>query len=525
MGSLFAKPPPTSAIKPRDELRVSAASKHIDGPVREKLMALDKSIQGKVLLAPKDHPLGGSDDTDAYHKQRERPFYFNDCNYPSAIVLVETVNDVAETMRLMSSLIDDPPRRHSEEKKECLSSEHRMYPLCIAGGCHSSYCMVEKSIVVDMQKLDNIQVDTQSRTVNVQGGAKIYQVHDALKGTGFGFMTGTNGDTGVSGLTLAGGAGWLGGQAGFACDTVVEAEVVLPSGQVVSARDDNEYNDLLRALRGGGSNFGIVTNWVFKLFDVTNAMAGTVVHFAPTKYRLKYVLQNFVKTIKDAPDAAGSMIALPTGAPVFINVVTMIGDEVKGVDKYTDVPFLSRISKLGAWFRVSNDLGKKDYITEVAPMLEPVQQRTYGTVVGAIVYALDDALLDALVHFSRVDIPGKNAKPIILIASILGEMRRNDGSLSSIRHRKAVAWIVIEAGYEPHATKDQIKDVTDWANRVKAKILEIGGEDGPHNFRDTDGRRIKFFTDEQRTFLRQAKKKYDPQNLLTLNKNITIYTE
>jgi hypothetical protein len=158
-------------------------------------------------------------------------------------------------------------------------------------------------------------------------------------------------------------------------------------------------------------------------------------------------------------------------------------------------------------------------------MLEPVQQRTNGTVVGAIVYALDDALLDALVHFSRVDIPGKNAKPIILIASILGEMRRNDGSLSSIRHRKAVAWIVIEAGYEPHATKDQIKDVTDWANRVKAKILEIGGEDGPHNFRDTDGRRIKFFTDEQRTFLRQAKKKYDPQNLLTLNKNITIYTE
>jgi FAD binding domain len=395
MGSLFSKPPPPS-VKPRDESRVLAASKHIDGPVREQLMALDKSIQGKVLLAPKDHPLGGTEESDAYHKQRERPFFFNDCNYPSAIVLVETVDDIAATVRLLSSLKDLNTHGHGEEKKDdsmkSNSNGSRLYPLCIAGGCHSSYCMVEKSIVIDMEKMADVQVDLQSKTVSVQGGAKIYQVHDALKGTGFGFMTGTNGDTGVSGLTLAGGGGWLGGQAGFACDTVVEAEVVLPSGKLVIARDDNDYSDLMRALRGGGSNFGIVTKWVFKLFDVSNAMAGTVVHFAPTQYRLKHVLKNYVKTLEDIPDAAGSILALPPGAPVCITLASVIGEEVKGITKYTEVPFLSKIANLGAWFRMSNDLGRKDYITEIAPMLEPVQQRVYGSVVGVMAYTLDDAL-------------------------------------------------------------------------------------------------------------------------------------
>ncbi|KAG7344250.1 FAD linked oxidase [Nitzschia inconspicua] len=523
MGSLFSKPPPP-AVKPRDVERVLSASKHIDGPVREQLMALDKAIKGKVLFAPKDHPLGGTDDSDAYHQQRERPFYFNDCNYPSAIVLVETVDDIAATMRLMSSLARNDTFR-AEEKKDETQQVRPTYPLGIAGGCHSSYCMFEKSIVIDMEKMVEVKVDTQAKTVSVQGGAKIYHVHEALKGTGFGFMTGTNTDTGVSGLTLVGGAGYLGGQAGFACDTVLEAEVVLPSGQVVMADDDNDYKDLLRGLRGGGSNFGIVTKWVFKLFDVTNAMAGMVVHFAPTKYRLKHVLQNYTRIIEEIPDAAGTLMALPPGEPVCINVLSMVGDEIKGVEKYTDVPFLSKVTHLGAWFRASNNLGRKDYITEVAPMLEPIQQRKYGSSVGVLVYTLDEALLDALVHFCRVDIPGKNSKPVILVLSITGEMRRNDGSKSSIRHRKAVAWIVIEASYEPHATEEQIKNVRDWADRVKAKVIEIGGEDGPHNFRDSDGRRIKFFTDEQRVFLEQTKRKYDPQNLLTLNKNIVTSTE
>jgi hypothetical protein len=265
--------------------------------------------------------------------------------------------------------------------------------------------------------------------------------------------------------------------------------------------------------------------WTFQIYDVTNAFGGTVVHFCPTVSSLTKVFRNYQDVLKDIPDAGGAICAIPAGAPVFVSVATMIGDEVKDAKSYKDIPFLKNISSLGAWFRMSNDLARKDYIEDIAPMLEPHQTRTFAIVLGAMVYSLDEAMQDAIVHFTRVDYPKKNAKPVVLIMNLSGEMRRNDGSKSSLRHRKAVAWIIIEGAYTPQASDEEIAAVKDWASRLKAKVIELGGEDGPHEFCDTDGRRIKFSNDEQRAFLNNAKDKYDPTNLFRLNKNIESHAE
>lgn len=509
MGSALSKAPPPT-VKPRDDKRVLAASVHIE-PARDALAELGERIQGRVLLAPNGED--ESEASEAYHTQRERTFYLNDANYPSAIVLVESAEDVVETIQAVQAII----AKDGGDK----------YKLCIAGGCHSHYCMVEQSITMDLQKLAGVTVDTDAKTIAIGGGAKIGQAHYALKGTGLGFATGTNTDTGVSGLTMAGGAGYLGGQAGYACDTVAQAKVVLPSGELVTATDDNEHKDLLRAIRGGDGNFGVVVEWTFKLYDVSSAIGGTVVHMAPTAASLRKVLTNYAAILEDdMPDQAGSSCACPAGAPVFVNIVTMIGDSAKGVKSYKAIPFLAKMSTLGAWFRISNDLGPKNYIDEIAVLLEPMQQRTHGVAIGAMVYSFDEQLREAIVHFTRVDYPkSKNVRPTIICICLSGEMRRNDGSRSSLRHRKAKAWIIVESAWEPDATDEEQVSVKDWAIRVKAKIMELGGEDGPHNFCDSDGRRIKFFTDEQRDFLSMAKTKYDPTNLLSLNKNIISNTE
>lgn len=508
MGNILSKAPPT--VKPRNEERVKAALEHID-PIVDQLKALNDKIQGQVLLAPATGIETDADpsEVEQYHMQRERPFFLNDANYPGAIVLVKTQEDVAEAIQCISGLDRD------------------QYKLCIAGGCHSAYCMVDNSIVVDLQQLNECVVDKEAKVIRIGGGAKIEQAHLALKGTGLGFATGTNGDTGISGLTMAGGIGYLGGQAGYGCDTVTTAKVVLPSGEVVTATDDNEHADLLRAIRGGGGNFGIVLEWTFKLYDVSNAFGGTVVHLCPTVASLKKVLTNYAEALKAIPDQANSICAIPAGAPVFVNVLTFIGSEApkEAKVKYTDIPFFKTMSNLGAWFRISNDLGRKDYIDEISILLEPVQQRTFGSVLGAMVYSFDEAMRDAIIHFTRVDYPKKNVRPTIIVMGLNGEMRRNDGSKSAVRHRKAEAWVILEAAWEPHASEEEIQSVKEWAKRTKEKIIELGGEDGPHNFCDTDGRRIKFFTEEQRTFLNQAKKKYDPTNLFTLNKNIISYAE
>lgn len=506
MGSAFSKPKPV--VKPRDDKRIAAAREHVN-PILPQLRALNDRIEGQVLIAPHTNEESNPPDAELYHQQRERPFYFNEANYPSAIVLVSSIQDVCEAVKLIGTL------------------DAATYRLCIAAGCHSAYCMAEKSIVIDLNKLNECTVCKDSSTIKIQGGAKIEQAHSVLKGTGLSFATGTNGDTGVSGLTLAGGAGYLGGQAGFACDTVTAAQVVLPSGELVSATDDNEHADLLRALRGGGGNFGVVVEWTFQLFDVSNAFGGTVVHMCPTMGSIHNVLANYAECVKDIPDQCCSVCALPAGAPVFVNVLTMIGSEVpKGPNaKYTEIPFFQKTTNLGAWFKASNDLGRKDYIGEIAVLLESVQQRAFGSPVGAMVYSFDKAIQEALIHFTRVDCPKKNQRGTIIVMNLSGEMRRRDASRSSLTHRKAEAWIIIEPEWEPHASSEEVQAVIDWAKRAKQRIVELGGEDGPHNFCDTDGRRIKFFTDEQRTFLEAAKKKYDPNNLFTLNKNIGSHVE
>ncbi|CAB9523111.1 linked oxidoreductase DDB_G0289697 [Seminavis robusta] len=505
MGSAFSKPPPT--VKPRNDDRIKGAREHIE-PIVAALESLNEKIQGQVVLAPKL----GADETSStadeiYHEHRERPFYLNDANYPSAIVLVKTHEDVCEAVKFVASL------------------DTAKYKLCIAGGCHSAYCMVDHSIVVDMKNLNECVVDTDALCMTIGGGAKIEDAHAALKGTGYGFATGTNGDTGISGLTMAGGAGYLGGTAGYGCDTVTAAKVVLPSGELVTATDDNEHADLLRALRGGGGNFGVVVEWTFKIYDVSNVLGGTVVQMCPTMNSIKRVFTHYAECLEDIPDECYSICALPAGAPVFANVLTMIGPDTP--KEVAEVPFFQRICKLdGAWFKISNDLGRKDYIEEVTVMLEPLQKRTFGVALGAMVYSFDEAMRDALIHFARVDYPKKNKRgSAILVLGLTGEMRRNDGSKSSLRHRKAQAWVVVNGEWDPWASEEDIQAVKDWTKRIKAKIVELGGEDGPHNFCDTDGRRIKFFTDEQRSFLEGAKKKYDPNNLMTLNKNIISHAE
>ena len=101
MGTFLSKPPPDT-VKPRNPDRVKSAREHIE-PIIDQLSALNDKIEGKVLVAPSSSE-SDPDEAEQYHSQRERPFYFNDCNYPSAIVLIKTIEDVCETIKFINSL-------------------------------------------------------------------------------------------------------------------------------------------------------------------------------------------------------------------------------------------------------------------------------------------------------------------------------------------------------------------------------------------------------------------------------------
>lgn len=391
-------------------------------------------------------------------------------------------------------------------------------PIAIRGGGHSvaGHAVAEGALVVDLRAMRDVVVDPVRRRARVAGGALWEDVDRATTAHGLAMPGGTFGDTGVGGLTLGGGLGWLMGTSGLTCDTLVRAEVVTADGSIVTAGEGGDP-ELLWALRGGGGNFGVVTEFEFTLqpvgslyvahvsvpiesaADAMRAVAG-VGRTAP--HELAIFAGGPGKLIEEGASEAAE------GAPVVFNVTVVFQGSAAEAEPFIR-PLLGQ-PRLGGTF------GLKTYLEaqEMSGTL-PFGLRHYWK--GHFVRELDDPTIEAVVDAMR----GASGSAFILIEGLTGAARREPPGGAAFGQRQA-GWNISGLAIWEAVEEDplHIGWARAFADALRPSSLTGAGYANYAPVDETPERVMAAFGQERFARLAQVKRRYDPENVFRFNLNI-----
>ena len=380
------------------------------------------------------------------------------------------------------------------------------------GGGHNigGRASCDGGLMVDLSWMRGVEVDPVARTAHVQGGALWRDVNRETQLFGLATTGGVVSSTGVGGLTLGGGLGWLMPKYGMALDNLVSVNVVLADGRVVKA-SQADHADLFWAVRGGGGNFGVAASFEFGLHRVGPMVTGGLV--AHPFAHAKDVLRFFRDTAAHAPDdlmLVGAIQTAPDGATKVAGIAAgHFGSPESGAAA------VAPIKKFG--HPIMDVLGPIPY-TQLNMMLDqslPRGARNYWK--SHFLPELTDGAIDALVD-GYAQTPSPMAA--IVIEHFHGAPTRVPLSDTAFTLRTPGFNVLVLSQWKDHG--DDARAIA-WGKSTYAAVKAFGGPNRYMNYLDADDSgdvALKAAYGPNLPRLRELKKKYDPTNVFHLNVNI-----
>ena len=197
----------------------------------------------------------------------------------------------------------------------------------VRGGGHNvaGNAICDDGLMIDLSLMKEVQIDKAAARVKVGGGATLGDLDRATYAEGLAVPAGIVSETGVGGLTLGGGVGWLVRKHGMTCDNLVSAEVVTADGRIVTA-SASENDDLFWGLRGGGGNFGVVTTFEFKAYPLTTVVGGMILFPRDDAAEVYRFYRDFTKQAPLDLTAYCACLCTPDGMPVTAVIACYSGD-------------------------------------------------------------------------------------------------------------------------------------------------------------------------------------------------------
>jgi hypothetical protein len=392
-------------------------------------------------------------------------------------------------------------------------------PIAVRGGGHNGagFGGVDDGLVIDLSAMKGVRVDPAARTARVGAGCTQGDLDHATHAFELAVPSGIISTTGVAGLTLSGGHGYLSRKHGLTIDNLVEADVVLADGRLVTASADS-HPDLFWALRGGGGNFGVVTSFVFRLHPVGTVFAGPVAFDQEDGRAVMQAYRDFLPT---APEELGVFLGLKTilSSPPFpeelwgkrfcLLMTCYAGSEEEG--RKAMAPLLERLPE--PWF---DWRGAMPYpaVQSMFDGLYPSGMQWYWR--ADFVRDLPDAAIDA--HLA-VAAKAPTELSLMHLYPIDGAVRRVPADATAWNCRNAT-WSMVIAGIDPDTGKAGA--VTSWTKEYWDAVhpFDLGG--GYPNFMmgDEGEARLRATFGPNYDRLVELKRRYDPENLFRINQNV-----